>query len=123
MHHCYIGLQRHRIALFHTEGSQCFFGAICGSGPITSLTRRTRGHRLSDFVQELKTALTGGVAYFGIAEVLSPLREIDKWVRRRLRCCAWKQWGSAGYRDTSETRGHAGTKPGTPARARTGHGG
>jgi hypothetical protein len=50
-------------------------------------------------VQELKTALTGGVACFGIAEVLSPLREIDKWVRWQLRCYAWKQWGSAGYRE------------------------
>ena len=66
---------------------------------IRELTRRTRGHRLSDIVQELKTALTGWQAYFGIAEVLSPLREIDKWVRRRLRCYAWKQWGSAGYRE------------------------
>lgn len=58
-----------------------------------------RGHRLSDIVQELKTALTGWKAYFGIAEVLNLLREIDKWVRRRLRCYAWKQWGSAGYRE------------------------
>ena len=66
---------------------------------IRELTRRTRGHRLVDIVQELKTALTGWKAYFGIAEVLSPLREIDKWVRRRLRCYAWKQWGSAGYRE------------------------
>ena len=66
---------------------------------IRELTRRTRGHRLTDIVQELKTALTGWKAYFGIAEVLSPLREIDKWVRRRLRCYAWKQWGSAGYRE------------------------
>lgn len=66
---------------------------------IRELTRRTRGRRLSDIVQELKTALTGWKAYFGIAEVLSPLREIDKWVRRRLRCYAWKQWGSAGYRE------------------------
>jgi RNA-directed DNA polymerase len=64
---------------------------------IRELTRRTRGHRLVDIVHELKTALTGGKACFGIAEVLSPLREIDKWVRRRLPCCAWKQWGSAGY--------------------------
>jgi hypothetical protein len=54
---------------------------------------------LIDIVQELKTALMGWKAYFGIAEVLSPLREIDKWVRRRLRCYAWKQWGSAGYRE------------------------
>jgi group II intron reverse transcriptase/maturase len=67
---------------------------------IRELTRRTRGHRLADIVQELKTALNGWKAYFGIAEVLSPLRDIDKWVRRRLRCYAWKQWGSAGYRDT-----------------------
>ena len=63
---------------------------------IRELTRRTRGHRLIDIVQELKTALTGWKAYFGITEVMSPLREIDKWVRRRLRCYAWKQWGSAG---------------------------
>jgi RNA-directed DNA polymerase len=66
---------------------------------IRELTRRTRGHRLVDIVQELKTALTGWKAYFGIAEVLSPLRDIDKWVRRRLRCYLWKQWGSAGYRE------------------------
>ena len=47
---------------------------------IRELTRRTRGHRLADIVQELKTALTRWKAYFGIAEVLSPLHEIDKWV-------------------------------------------
>ncbi len=66
---------------------------------VRDLTRRTRGHRLSDIVQELKTALTGWKACFGITEVLSPLREIDKWVRRRLRCYACKQWGSAGCRE------------------------
>jgi hypothetical protein len=38
-------------------------------------------------------------AYFGIAEVLSPLRDIDKWIRRKLRCYHWKQWGRAGYRE------------------------
>jgi RNA-directed DNA polymerase len=31
--------------------------------------------------------------------VLSPLREIDQWVRRKLRCHLWKQWGPAGYRE------------------------
>jgi RNA-directed DNA polymerase len=66
---------------------------------VRELTRRTRGHRLIDIVAELRETLLGWKAYFGIAEVLSPLREIDKWVRRRLRCYAWKQWGSAGYRE------------------------
>jgi group II intron reverse transcriptase/maturase len=66
---------------------------------IRELTRRTRGHRLSDVVAELRDTLLGWKAYFGIAEVLSPLRDIDKWVRRKLRCYIWKQWGRAGYRN------------------------
>jgi RNA-directed DNA polymerase len=66
---------------------------------VRELSRRTRGHRLESIVAELRETLLGWKAYFGIAEVLSPLREIDKWIRRRLRCYAWKQWGSRGYRE------------------------
>lgn len=66
---------------------------------VRELTRRTRGHRLADVVAELREALLGWKAYFGFAEVLSPLRDIDKWIRRRLRCYQWKQWGRAGYRN------------------------
>ena len=50
MHHCYIGLQQHRIPLCHNVTIGCFFGAICGTGPITTLTRQSKGransHRL-----------------------------------------------------------------------------
>lgn len=66
---------------------------------VRAVTRRTRGHRLSDIVTELREALLGWKAYFGITEVLSPLRDIDKWIRRKLRCYHWKQWGRAGYRE------------------------
>ncbi len=66
---------------------------------VRELTRRTRGHRLTDIIAELRESLLGWKAYFGIAEVLSPLRELDKWIRRRLRCYQWKQWGRAGYRE------------------------
>jgi group II intron reverse transcriptase/maturase len=66
---------------------------------IRELTRRTRGHRLADIVAELRDTLLGWKAYFGIAEVLSPLRDIDKWLRRKLRCYIWKQWGRSGYRE------------------------
>jgi group II intron reverse transcriptase/maturase len=66
---------------------------------VRELTRRTRGHRLDDIVAELRETLLGWKAYFGIAEVLSPLRDIDKWIRRKLRCYTWKQWGRAGYRE------------------------
>ena len=66
---------------------------------IRELTRRTRGNHIGHIVAELRETLLGWKAYFGITEVLSPLRDIDKWVRRKLRCYFWKQWGSAGYRE------------------------
>jgi group II intron reverse transcriptase/maturase len=66
---------------------------------VRELTRRTRGNTIGKIVAELRETLLGWKAYFGIAEVLSPLREIDKWVRRKLRCYLWKQWGPAGYRE------------------------
>jgi len=62
------------------------------------LSRRTRGHSLYQVIAELKRYLLGWKAYFGIAEVLSPLRDLDKWIRRRLRSYVWKQWGRRGYR-------------------------
>ncbi|MEX0902799.1 MAG: group II intron maturase-specific domain-containing protein [Pseudohongiellaceae bacterium] len=65
---------------------------------IRALSRRTRGHTLLTIITQLKETLLGWKAYFGIAEVLSPLRDIDKWIRRKLRCYLWKQWGRKGYR-------------------------
>jgi RNA-directed DNA polymerase len=66
---------------------------------VRELTRRTQSTSIGAIVAELKDTLLGWKAYFGIAEVLSPLRDIDKWIRRRLRCYIWKQWGAAGYRE------------------------
>jgi RNA-directed DNA polymerase len=66
---------------------------------VRELTRRTRGHRMDQVIKELRESLLGWRAYFGITEVLGPLRDLDKWIRRKLRCYHWKQWGRAGYRE------------------------
>jgi group II intron reverse transcriptase/maturase len=66
---------------------------------VRELTRRTRGTSIGAVVAELRETLLGWKAYFGITEVLSPLRDIDKWIRRKLRCYLWKQWGPRGYRE------------------------
>lgn len=66
---------------------------------VRELSRRTRGHSLIQIIRELRKTLLGWKAYFDLAEVLSPLRDLDKWLRRRLRCYQWKQWGRAGYRE------------------------
>lgn len=65
---------------------------------VRTLTRRTRGCTIYHVIEELKKSLLGWKAYFDISEVLSPLRDIDKWIRRKLRCYLLKQWGRAGYR-------------------------
>lgn len=63
------------------------------------ITRRTRGRTLARIIEELRAYILGWKAYFGFAEVPSPLKDLDKWVRRRLRSYVWKQWGRGGYRE------------------------
>jgi RNA-directed DNA polymerase len=56
------------------------------------LTRRTGGKSLKQTVKELSLYLVGWRGYFGFCETPSVLRELDQWIRRRLRAIAWKQW-------------------------------
>jgi hypothetical protein len=65
---------------------------------VRRLTQRTRGYSLEQIIDELRPAMVGWRAYFGHSEVSTPLKELDKWVRRKLRCYQWKQWGRSGYR-------------------------
>jgi RNA-directed DNA polymerase len=59
---------------------------------VRELTRRTCGKSLSQVAKELSCYLIGWRGYFGFCETPSVLRELDQWVRRRLRAIAWKQW-------------------------------
>ncbi len=62
------------------------------------LCRRTRGHSIYQIIADLRKSLLGWKAYFGIVQVKSPQRDLDKWIRRKLRCYLLKQWGRSGYR-------------------------
>jgi RNA-directed DNA polymerase len=59
---------------------------------VRQLTRRTRGAALGQIVEDLSRYLIGWRGYFGFCQTPSVLRALDQWVRRRLRCLAWKQW-------------------------------
>jgi RNA-directed DNA polymerase len=59
---------------------------------------RTRGRTIRQIVTDLRQLLLGGRAFFGFAEVCSPLRDLDTWIRRRLRSDHWKPWGRKRYR-------------------------
>jgi RNA-directed DNA polymerase len=62
-------------------------------------TSRTRGIPLRRLGHELRQYLEGWYAYFRVAEAQSTFKELDSWVRRRLRCYVWKQWGRRRYRE------------------------
>ena len=62
-------------------------------------TRRTLGVSFRSLISGLNKTLLGWRSYYGFGEVPSPLQELEKWIRRRLRCYLWKQWGRRGYRE------------------------
>jgi RNA-directed DNA polymerase len=67
---------------------------------VRELTPRSGGQSLSQVAKELSCYLIGWRAYFGFCETPSVLRALDRWIRRRLRAIAWKQWtrGTTRYK-------------------------
>ena len=61
-------------------------------GRIRELTQRRRGRQLKAIIEELNLYLNGWKGYFGFCETPSVLKELEGWIRRRLRCYLWKQW-------------------------------
>jgi len=58
---------------------------------IKGITKRTRAASLERVISEVNVYLKGWVAYFHRARCRTRLRELDKWIRRRLRCYRLKQ--------------------------------
>jgi RNA-directed DNA polymerase len=65
---------------------------------IREITSRKRGHTLTQIIKELKTYLTGWLGYFDYCQTPSVLNDLDKWLRRKLRCLIWKRWKTARNR-------------------------
>ncbi len=59
---------------------------------IREQTQRNRGISMAKRVSELTQYLRGWMAYFGFCQTPSVLKELDSWIRRRLRCVQWKHW-------------------------------
>jgi len=59
---------------------------------VRELTRRNRGISLQQMIWRLARYLRGWRAYFGFCETTAVFRDLDSWIRRRLRCVIWKQW-------------------------------
>jgi RNA-directed DNA polymerase len=59
---------------------------------LKSITRKTAPKTFDERVKKLKQVQTGWLNYFRLASIHGKLKELDSWVRNRLRYCIWKQW-------------------------------
>ncbi len=61
---------------------------------VRQITGRSRGRTLQSVITELRSYLLGWKQYFRLTERLSDFRELDQWIRRRVRMVQLKQWKS-----------------------------
>jgi len=60
---------------------------------IRVLTKKMRGRKVTDSIKKLIMPITRGwTNYFGIAEMPSIFKDLDGWIRRKIRGIVWRQW-------------------------------
>jgi RNA-directed DNA polymerase len=62
-------------------------------GNLKALFRKGKGRNIARFIlKDLSPVIRGWCNYFRLAEFLGFAEQLDKWLRRRLRCILWRQW-------------------------------
>jgi group II intron reverse transcriptase/maturase len=59
---------------------------------LREITGRSKAKSVNEIILKLKQTITGWVNYFKIADMGRLVKELDEWLRRRIRMCYWKRW-------------------------------
>ena len=59
---------------------------------IREITGRSRGISMEHRLSLLRSYVRGWMGYYGLASQLKLFDRLDRWLRRRIRMCYWKQW-------------------------------
>jgi group II intron reverse transcriptase/maturase len=59
---------------------------------VREITSRKMPYPIEYRIEKLNQYLMGWCGYFALADTKSIFLELDKWIRRRLRMCLWKNW-------------------------------
>jgi RNA-directed DNA polymerase len=59
---------------------------------VKEITRKSRPLTFSERISELNSYMKGWIGYFRYAFMQGKLKELDGWIRNRLRYCLWKHW-------------------------------
>ena len=68
---------------------------------VRQITRRNGGRSMTEVIERLRDYVTGWKAYFRLAQTPRVWRELDEWMRHRLRALQLKHWkrGTTIYRE------------------------
>ena len=63
--------------------------------------RSNRGRSLEQIAEDLRSYVPGWTAYFRLAQTPKVMRELDEWMRHRIRMAQLKQWrrGTTMFRE------------------------
>jgi RNA-directed DNA polymerase len=59
---------------------------------VKTITRKTTPMTFDERIQKLKETYQGWLNYFRMASIHGKLKEIDEWLRNRIRYCLWHNW-------------------------------
>lgn len=65
---------------------------------LRQLTRGNGGRSVETIRDKLNAYIIGWTNYYGLTELPSQLKDLDGWLRRRLRAIRWKQWKTSKNR-------------------------
>ena len=89
---------------------------------LKAITRKTTPATFDERIIKLKEVQQGWLQYYRMASIQGKLKDVDGWVRNRLRCCIWKQWKKPERRrknlirlgvDLEHAYGHSRSRMGT----------
>jgi len=65
---------------------------------LKEITGRSKAKSMDERMTELNDVIIGWVNYFRLADMKSLAKQLDEWLRRRIRMCYWKQWKRIKHR-------------------------
>jgi len=59
---------------------------------LKEITGRSKSMSMEQRMEKLRQCITGWANYFSMADMKTLAKNLDEWLRRRIRMCFWKQW-------------------------------
>jgi RNA-directed DNA polymerase len=89
----------HKFVPTYEKGTRCKYQLVVSDKSwvklkqaLKTITRKTTPASIAERIHKLKEVGRGWLNYFRMASITGKLRDLDSWVRNRLRYCIWHQW-------------------------------